>query len=490
MPWWSRRRPPTRNTPAARVAAVQPLTADWPRVATRTRQPWQDRARFFAEQLGVIRFANGLAAQTAARCELRVEVLRPTGEWEPVDNEPQVTDLLATYQGPDADTPGDLVARHVWHYKTVGEAFQVVDQDPATGELTWSIRSTRAVQFRSGYALVMDLPGGSVRDGSARELPIEQVRRLWVPDDEWVMHAKSPMRGVLNDCERYWSLARRIRREAESVLTNGFLWTPGYAHKPARPQMVPGDKPPSQFDLDYYAVAEQAWMDDDSVQAIAPLSVHYDHQDSNKEPTPPAFINPGRDMDGKGIEYRQEALEAIARGLDLPMGLAVSGAGGGNSHWGDWLQAEDDFKSNIAPTMDRVTHTDMTVSFLRPVLRELAAQARWAGNPDVYRVGYDPTDVIIHPDRAASSIALYGLGLIQGSIVMESNGFQATDMPDPAELARIMETIRARQTAPVGGPERGTDMLAVGPSTTKELPPAPAMAALGPYPCETSDWLD
>lgn len=495
MPWWNRRRRPA-DTPAARVAAVQPLDQDWPRIANRTRAPWQERARFFTENLGLVRFANGLTSQTAARCDIRVEKLVDPvrREWEPAEGEPAISDILASYTGPDSDSMRDLIARHVWHYQGTGECFQVVDQD-ASGQLTWSIRSTRAVEFRSGIALVKDLPGGSVRDGTARELPIEQVRRLWVPDDEWVLHAKSPMRGVLSDCERYWALARRIRREAESVLTNGLLFTPEYAHEQARPTVTPGDRPPSKFDQDYYAIAQSAFTDDDSVAAIAPLSTHYGQRDTQRDPMPPQFIYPGRMLDPAGISYRAEAVEAIARGLDLPMSLVTEGPGGGN-HWSAWLVDEKFFTTHLAPIMDRVTHTDLTDSFLRPVLTELARLGFWDGDPRLYRVGYDAAPVIVHPDRATASINLYGQGLLKAAVVLEANGFEQSDQPDDMELAKIVEVMKAihsssaAQPAGGGGELPGDQLMASGPGEARQLPPAPALAALAPYACETTSWLD
>lgn len=492
VPRWPWSRPPLpepalpdRTNP--RIASVQPLDRDFARYESRTRQPWQHRARFFAENLGLIRFANGLTAQTAARCELRAEVLVDSqrGEWEPADNDPEVQEVVRSYRGPDSDSSRDLIARHVWHYQTTGDLFQVVDVDDKG--LVWSIRSTQAIEVKTDRVLVKDLPNGSVRDGTARELPRENVRRMWVPDDEWVKLAKSPMKGVLADCERYWALARRIRREAESMLLNGIFFTPGYAHEATRPQRPGGADPMTKLDRDYYRVAEAAFNDDDSVAAVAPLPMHYDHSDGRSEPQAPQFIYPGKALDPNGIAYRQEAVEAIARGLDLPMQLVVSGPGSGASHWSDWLVDERFFTAHFAPTMDRVCYADLTTSFLRPVLTKVARDGRWNGNPMRYRVGYNPAPVIVHPDRAQASVQLYGLGLLQGAVVLEANGFHVGDMPEPGELAKILDMLQTvRRSA--GGSDFGASP--VGPATTRELPPAPALSALSPYPAELANWID
>lgn len=501
MPQWPwRRRPPAPAEHVARVAAAQAVTPAFTRTQPRTRQPWQQRARFFSEHLGLIRFANGLMAQTAARCELRVEKLVDPvrRQWEPADDDPVLSEVLETYQGRDADSPSDLVARQVWHYQGTGECYLIVEADEAGGGLSWSVRSTQAVRWQNNGALVMDLPGGSERDGTARLLPLEVVRRMWVPDDEWSAYAKSPMKGVIADCERYWALARRIRREAESTLVNGFMFTPGYAHTPITPPnpQRPGDDPGTKLARDYYRIAEAAFGDDDSVAAVAPWELHYDSRDPQKDPMPPQFIYPGRMLDPHGIEHRTEAVESIARGLDLPQRLVVQGPGEGN-HWSDWLVQESFFTSALAPTMDRVTHADLTAAFFRPVIRELVARGRWLGNPDIYRVGYDPAPVIVHPDKASSSISLYGLGALKLAVVLEANGFNASDAPDPSELARILEVMRVvhgRQVTQAGEPLPGGQSGPVSPSSTRELPPSPALtaigAALGPYPTELGTWLD
>lgn len=484
----------------ARVAAVQPLDANWNRVRSRTRQPWQQRARFFAENLGLIRFSNGMTSQTCARCDLRVEKLVDISrrEWEPVENEPEVSDLLATYTGPDADSARDLVSRHVWHYQTTGECFQVVDQDEITGEMTWSIRSTMAVDFRSDYAIVMDLPGGSIHDGSAHRVPIEWVRRLWVPDPEWSLRAISPLKGVLSDCERYWALARRIRREAESVLTNGLLFTPEYAHgTKARQPIGPGDHVPSKLDLEYLQAAQMAFTDDDSVQAIAALPMHYGPGDTQRDPMAPQFIYPGMDLSGNGLNMRKEAMEAIAQGLDMPKSVAT---GDGANHWSEWLHQESYINSSVAPIMDRVCHNDITLSFLRPVLAAKAQAGMWNGDPRLYRIGYDYGPVVVHPDRGPTAIQLFPFGLVKAAVVLEANGLNASDQPDAFELAEIIRTLTALPHRGTQGPgaNDGANPISVtsrnttpvGPSTVKEMPPAPAMAALMPYECESVTWFE
>lgn len=506
--------------PQAQTAAVRVAGQKWSHVAARTHQAWQDRADFFSDNLGLVRFSNGLLAQAGARCILTVEKLvDPIGDiWEPIDErlDRVPAEVLRQYKGKYHETPGDLVAAQIWHYKSRGSAWLTVAADP-DGGLDWGIRSDRAMDFRTHDVRVMDLPGGSIADGTAFILPREQVVRLWQPDPTWPLYATSHMKGVIADCERYWALARRIRREAESVLMNGLLFTPDYAHPPRR---TSGDLSPddqlSKFDEDLYRIAEMAWHDDDSVAAIAPLSVHYGSPNNSRDPMAPTYVYPGRVLDPNGIKYREEAAENIARGLDLPTQLAIGGAGmtkqGAGGHWASWLLEESFVKTAISPTMDKVTHADLTAAMFRPTLRKLAEQGAWNGNENLYRVGYDPTPIIVHPDRGATAITMYGAGLLRSLPVLEANGFNPSDAPSAEELAQIIESLRGihgRQAEPITlttGPlglaqDQGISgpgaqgLTAVGPSNVRELPPgSPTMAALSsaltPHATEVEAWLD
>lgn len=480
-----RRRTP--QPPPAQTAAAQSFTPHQARHYTRLHQPWQERARFFGKHLGVVRFGNGLIADLCARCTLRPERLvnADRDEWEPQDN-PWVSGILRRYRNPKAET-AELVRAHAWQYGIPGECMLVMDD--TTSPPSWSIRSSTAVEYRAGARfgrsgagwLVKDVPNGVERDGSARWLPLEMVRRLWVPDEDWQDLATSPMIGVLADCERYWALGRRARREADSALQNGILFTPESAHVyplvNGKPSLV------SNLDLDLDAIARAAWDDDNFPGGVFPFSFHWNGEG-------PKWIDVGRSLDERGIEYRQEALECIARGLPLPQRVLVEGAGTSN-HWGDWLIQEDEL-GVIAGLMGRITHADITTEVLRPQLRALRARGQFTDDPEAWRVGYDPTPIVIHPDKAANAVVLHTLGLLRGELVLEAHGYNTSDMMGPQELAQwiaMQQAIRPR-----GGQSPMDVALPIGPGSVRELPPAPALsslvAALAPYPNETAGWLD
>lgn len=496
MAWWNRRR-----EPAPQAASVQALTPGWNRTAKRLRQAWQERAEFFATNLGAIRFASGLKADSAARCTLRIEKnIDPRKDtWEPVEDS-FLQDVLHVYKGRD-QTQAELVRLHVWQYETIGEAYQLTERDGR--HAFFSIRSPLSITWRSDIALVLDVPGGSLRDGTAREFPLEALRRLWIPHETYPGLAVSPLKGVLRDCERYWSLQRRMQLTADSALGMGSMfWTSEGMHTAAdRGRTKPNDgQPGTLLERDYYALAQRRFEDADllSVESIVPPMIR---GPANEEPKIIDFANK---FDDQAIAYRTEALECIGRGLNYPQRLLVDG-GGGMNHWGAWLLEEQFVKNALAPTLERVCWMDISNSFLRPVLTSMAVQGKWEGNPADYRVGFDTAPVVVHPDQSKMAIELYKLGVLSDRELLEVSGFDATAAPNREELGRWIaktQVMRERITAPNSPvlPSDAADVLAQTPAADPGAP-VPVTAALdvgsrvresvmvGPYPGEEIGWL-
>lgn len=468
-----------------RIASAQPLSSapNLLLAGGTTKQPWQDKARSFSKSIGVIRFSFGLTSSVVSRCPMVPERLVDAANdiWVP-QADPTVAAVMRSYRN-TRDTAADLVRRHAWHYQATGELLQTVEQRDEGIE--WFIYSTAAAQIwdNTRPVLLQDLPGGSVFNGGAHEVPPSQVRRFWQADDDYPLLATSPMFAILDDCERYVVLGRRTKREAKSALgLNGIVFTPESAHH--YPKDAEGKTALySQMDQDLAGIAAKAWDDDDSMAAIAPYSVHYGVDD--KTAIKPEWVEVGRALDPKVLEARQEALDSMMRGLPLPNVIGVAGTSGAESnHWSAWLVAEDFFKGSVAPLADQIYHGDLTGSMLRPSLEQLVSLGQWEGNPEEWRVGYDPTPVVIHPDKAGRAVELYKLGALSRQAVLLETGFSTADVPTEEELndfIRVQQAIRT--SSPFGGG---------GAPATVEGPPSQssALAALAPYPSEVDAWLD
>lgn len=476
------------------VASAEPAQPGQKRAAKKLEQNRQRRAAEFATKLGVARFAAGLLADAGARCTLRAErlVSRREDAWE-ANESALPNELLARYRGVK-ENQRELVRTHIWHYETVGEAIQYLDD--CQGRLAYGLASPFAVKWGEKTVTVQLAPGGTVRDGLAKEIPLERATRLWIADETWPQLASSSLMGVVDDCERYWTLGRRIQREADSALIgNGIIWTPSEAHQRLpREQGQPGQpgQPRTEFEADYYEAAARAFDPDTAyVEDVAPLLWNWPGAHGK-----PEKIDLASGITDGVLAARAEALECIARGLNYPQHLLISG-GEGMNHWGAWLLEEQFAKNSLAPILERVCWGDLTETFFRRGLRALAAQGLFDDDPDDWRVGFDMTPVVAHPDQGKIAIELNTLGLLNDAKTMELNGFDSNDLLSPGQFARWIARQQAVHAQPLSLPVGPSD-VAMSPPGAIASPPAALTAAstvrqtvlVGPLPGEELGWLD
>lgn len=410
-------------------------------------QEWQDWSRKYAKILGVVRFAAGITADTCARCDIQIEERDTNGDWDATDNK-QLLNIFDAYCN-DRQMLEEMIRTHAWHYQIAGEMFQVVRDDPDAGGVAWSLHSTRAAEFDKpsrGFVRIKEAPNGNERDGTAFVVPRDQCVRFWLPDEEWPALATSPMAASIEDLHRYHAINRYQRKAVESrIAMNGVLWTPGEAHQAAQMgREGPGagsDQPGSQIDRDYVDWAKRAFTDDEDVAGVAAFGLHWDSKFGH-----PVWVKIGEPLDPHLIEASNDALTAYARGINLPTSLVVGGGPGKANHWTEWLVDDKFFEFGIAWVMDRITHLDLTKTFLRAYLRLLRLPQ------DRFRVGYDKNPVIVKPDRSDQALKFYLAGLLGGVPTLEAGGWDPDDMMGADELAKVLD-LASRGRTEWGGPD-------------------------------------
>lgn len=463
---------PGRVTLQPRVAAIQPATVQPTRRLLDRRlgtpsarhqswlgryQDWQWDAKRYARTVGVVRFAANIVASTAGRVNLIVEQRNADGDWEETEDA-DLRSMLALYGNETfGQTANELTRLHTWHYQVAGEAV-MMHRDDTQGIPEWMIASMDAIEWnkpQTDLATIRFHPGGVVSDGTAVVLPRDQMLRYWMPDEEWLGLATSPMTSVMDDIRRYKSLVRYAQRQAESYLAmNGIIWTPEKAHASQASGDATdheGDDPTESaepndtiFDL-YNDWAQMSINDDDSIAAVVPPLVWWGEAGDE-----PKKIDVAGGLDEHGPEHRDEALRDFARGADSPASLLVSG--GSNDDANHWSAAitQERFVAAVAPTLDRVTHQDMTVAFLYPLMR-------LAGRTDLRRtrIGYDPTPVIVHPDQSDKGLRGWLSGLVGSEPAREAMGFDPSDAPTPEDLKLLGEVLSNFAAASGGGAAPG-----------------------------------
>lgn len=451
---------------------------------------WQTDAKAAARTVGVARFTANMFALTAARVRLTVEYDSGFGEWSETEDE-QYAGIMADYRNETLNqSSSELQRLHAWHYQVAGEGFVCNRDAPGGGGAEWMILSHRAIDWerpQKGQATVRLTPGGSMQNSLAFAIPRNMLVRFWLPDEEYSLLPVSPMTAAMDDLRRWLDLTRYARRVALNYLTvNGLLWTPKKAHESETEAtdailaeaegIAPAVKDDPLVRL-YKQIAATSIANDDRMESVTPTMVWWG--DAGDEPV---WVEIGRGLDEQGIAHRAEALGDYARDVDAPAALVQGGGTDmASSHWGAWL-TEERFHGSIAPLLDRMFHQDLTACYLHPLLR-----LRGVAEQDLirWRVGYDPTDVIVHPDKSDLAIRAYLCGLLKDTVALKECGWNPdTDLADDASLQRLMIILaHAGQVGTSGqpapeNPGKALQAPADGQNTTEQPPQQQAASTL------------
>jgi hypothetical protein len=297
--------------------------------------------------------------------------------------------------------------------------------------------------------------------------------RLWIPDQEWMAYAWSPMAASIDDLKRWRALSRYVLRTADSQLAmNGMLWAPGEAFDtpPIETDEVEGTDvgdPKNVVEDQYWQTARMRHSESEDVTAVAPFLIHWD-----KELGAPVWVKMGEGLDPNGIAHRKEALEDFARSSNLPVTTVIGGGVGDANHWSEWLASDKFFDSGVAPTMNRMTHLDLTRAYLWP-------RARLAGLRDDQlvdiRIGYDPSPVIVKTDNSDIALQLNRAGLLSNEATLEAANFSDADAMPPGPQRDWLLEVLSGQKPPGAPPGGGVGPPGkVGPGNVKQImPPRP-----------------
>ena len=382
--------------PRTVMAAVQPAlqsgSARTPTRAPIARVAWQSEALRFAATIPIVSYAGLLTENLVSR--LGWEILR---DGKALD---QSTNMLEYVNGPGGFEA--LAGRAAWFMLITGECWLAVLDGPE-----WVVVSSDAITFNvsQGTATIRRRQGNQA-DGIT--VPLRRVQRLWAPDHSFDQDAWSPVRAILQECERYERLGQNMSRVAESrLLQNGMWWSPSEAHIPANEDGRQADESP--LIRGYYDAARKAFDGTGNVAAAAPFPIWWPH-----EYGPPTKIDFGVATEDAVVAQREEAKQAIAQGLPIPSLILLDGPGSGGNHWGDLLADEQTFSQGLAPIADRVAD-DLTTALLRPLLTALGTP-----DPERYAVSYSAAPILNPPDSRADALRLHELGIVSDQFVLDA----------------------------------------------------------------------
>jgi len=138
------------------------------------------------------------------------------------------------------------------------------------------------------------------------------------------------------------------------------------------------------------------------------------------------------------LDQRNGAVTRLATALDIPA-EQLTGLGD-MTHWGAAQIEESGIKVHITPDMEMICHA-FTEGFLYPTL-EAEGRALTGPRGGKAVIWYDPSEIVMRPDRSKEAIEAYDRGELSGPAFLRELGFSETDQPDEEELARIIELKR------------------------------------------------
>lgn len=410
----------------------------------------QDRMHAYIHSEGLARFSVAFVADASTRVRLCAEAYIPGLGWvqdfdipeakEQAETGKTINALISKFRG-KYTTAEQTMWNLIWHKRSVGELYLVHEDDLELG-ITYTPYSYKAVSRQPGGEggkspgyKIMDRAGGRIGNG-ARWVPDAQVERIWTPHPDFPLQPYSALWAGLRDLDRYTLLGKVIDRSANSALLNrGLLWFPGEAMD----DMVNvGGKQMPKLARDYYASANTTMKskDDSDVSAVAPFAVWWDSDFGE-----PRMIKFSMPMESSWFDMRTAVIADFARTVDLPSVMVINGGAGGSSgtdgsssnHWSDLLVDRRTFDMTIGRDLDTVTHEDLTRAFLKPQLKakdDLGAGTAW-------RVGYDPTPLIVNQDRSLFALDSVRIGLISYKAGMKRLGFRPDEAATEDDLKKL-----------------------------------------------------
>lgn len=457
----------------------------------------QDRMHKYCREEGLARFAVSFVADASARVELVAECYIKGVGWTQDFEIPEATDFKA-----EADRVNQVISKLrgkyttqeqtlssiVWHKRSAGEMYLVLDEDPELG-VCYTPYGYKAVEAKKGddgapgYK-IMDRENARIGQG-ARWVPAESVSRIWTPDPDFPLQAFSPLWSGLKDLDRYSLLGKVIDRSANSALLNkGLIWFPGEAMD----EMVTvGGKQMPRLARDYYgaSAATMGAKRDDDVSAIAPFAVWYDSDFGE-----PKVIKFGMPMETSWFDMRSTVAGDFARTVDLPSVLVINGGAGGASsggsgsarsnHWSDLLIDRRTFDMTIGRDLDTVAHEDLTRYFLNPQLKSLDI-----GGKATWRVGYDPTKLIANQDKTLTALDSLRIGLISYKAAARRLGYREDEMATEDDLTKLAQLVtrspQADGSTRIRRRQDSTDMGGNGTSNVLPMTASlPSLFAMSP----------
>lgn len=286
-----------------------------------------------------------------------------------------------------------------------------------------------------------------------------QIYRFWTSHPRRTGEADSPMRAAVEGqiCEELIVLTASVRSTAVARIVKGLLLIP--TDLSFAPEDTGGDEDSeNNIWLSRLIEGAQAQIENPgSAGAAQPTIIEgaYDYLDQIRMVQ---LHDPQSDYMEQSL--RKEAIERLARGFDFPpevlLGLSEA------NHWAARQILDDMWRSHGAPIAEQFCD-DLNEVYLRPALAK-EGFAEWKN----IVIDYDPSQVVVKPDRSDDVLAAFREGEVSGEGLRQMLNIPEEFAPDEEERDRYL-LIKLRGNIPgLPPPDRDQSRPDVD-----EGPPAP-----------------
>lgn len=396
-----------------------------------TSSEWQRVAWRHYDEIGEIKYAYNYFAAIASRVRLYVGYQDEASDApSPIGDQPGLSrsfttaaryELSKLWQGRGGQP--NFIRSAVLNTLVAGEGYLVGVHD------SWNVRSTSELVFENDNRVRVTSSRANRKHGLA--LPEQAfVARFWRTHPEFSDEADSALKGVHSDCSELLLLSRIIRASAQSRLNAGLLYVADELRFQRSQDISVGDAP-MRPDVDPFeeeltlALTEPIGITD-SPSEIVPMIIRGPAEFAEKGIV---RVDLSRGFDETLIKRHEQTLQRVLNGLDIPRDLVTGLA---NVRYSNAKSiSEDMLKAHVEPIIVMLCEA-LTTVYLRTRMK-----ARGYGDAYVKRlhVWYDPSEVVVRPDRSEDADKGYSRMLISAATWRRSHGFSETDKPKDDELA-------------------------------------------------------
>lgn len=293
----------------------------------------------------------------------------------------------------------------------------------------WSIRSTSELRFEQDNKVRMVISRYQ-RGQYMHYLPEDAfIARVWRMHPQYSDDADAAMHGVLAECGEMLLLNRLIRASARSRLNAGLLYVADELRfqRSSDPDGAESEPDVDPFEEELTLALTDPIGDTDSPAEIVPLIIRGPAEFSENGIK---TIDLGRTFDPVLIQRHDQTLQRILTGLEIPQDMI---SGFSKVRFSNVQAVSQDFLKSYLEPMATLIAEALTTVFLRPALI-----ARGFNHTDVEKihVWYDPSAVVLQPDKSQDADNGYKQMLVSGAAWRRHHGFTEADAPSAEELVR------------------------------------------------------